>query len=55
MWDSVKFFKRIFLSKYKAYKNYLYYLNRLVIPNYNKLKFKLLKYIYNILVTSYLG
>jgi len=34
---------------------YIYYRNRLVIPNYNKLKLKLLKHVYNLLVASYLG
>ena len=47
--------RKIFLSNYEAYKNHLSYQNRLVILNYNKLKFKLLKYIYNLLIVSHLG
>jgi hypothetical protein len=53
--DGVRRFKKISLSKYKTYRDRLYYRNRLVIPNYNKLKLKLLKYIYNLLVAGYLG
>jgi len=55
MQDSIRRFKKISLSKYEAYGNRLYYQNRLVIPNYNKLKLKLLKYIYNLPVAGYLG
>jgi hypothetical protein len=55
MQDSIRRSKKISLSKYKAYRNRLYYRNRLVIPNYNKLKLKLLKHIYNLLVAGYLG
>ena len=45
--------KKNSLSKYKAYRNCLYYKNRLVVPNYDKLKLKLLKYIYNLLVAGH--
>jgi len=38
--------------KYKACGDRLYYRNRLVIPNHNKLKLKLFKYIYNLLVAG---
>ena len=51
--DGIRRSKRISLSKYKAYRNRLYYQNRLVIPNYNKLKLKLLKYVYNLLVAGH--
>jgi len=43
------------LSKCKAYRDRLYYKNHLVILNHNKLKLKLFKYVYNLLVASYLG
>jgi hypothetical protein len=55
MQDSIRRFKKISLSKYKARGNRLYYQNRLVIPNYNKLKLKLLKHVYNLPITGYLG
>ena len=45
----------ISLSKYEARGNYLYYRNRLVIPDYDELKLKLLEYIYDLLVAGYLG
>jgi len=44
--------KKISLSEYKARGNRLYYWNRLVVPNYNKLKLKLLKYVYDLPVTG---
>jgi len=53
--DGVRRFKKISLSEYKAYRDRLYYQNCLVIPNYNKLKLKLLKHVYNLLVAGYLG
>jgi hypothetical protein len=53
--DSIRRSKKISLSKYKAYRNRLYYRNHLVIPNYNKLKLKLLKYVYNLPITGYPG
>ena len=55
MQDGIRRSKKISLSKYKARGNRLYYQNRLVIPNYNKLKLKLLKHIYNLPVASHLG
>jgi len=55
MHDSIRRFKKISLSKCKACGNRLYYRNRLVIPNYNKLKLKLLKYVHDLLVAGYLG
>ena len=53
--NNVKRFKRISLSECKAYKDRLYYRNRLVIPNHDKLKLKLFKYIYDLLVAGHLG
>ena len=53
--DNIKYLKKISLSEYKAYRNRLYYQNHLVIPNYNKLKLKLLKHIYNLLVAGHPG
>jgi len=55
IWDSVRCSKRIFLSECKTYRDRLYYWNCLVIPDYNELKLKLLKYVYNLLVAGYLG
>jgi len=55
MQNGIRRSKKISLSKCKAYRNHLYYRNRLVIPNYNKLKLKLLKYIYDLPITGYLG
>ena len=46
---------KVSLSEYKAYRNRLYYRNRLVVPNYNKLKLKLLKHVYDLLVAGYPG
>ena len=51
--DGVRRPKKISLSKYKAYRNRLYYQNYLIIPNYDKLKLKLLKYVYNLLVAGH--
>ena len=48
-------YKKLILSKYKIKNSYIYYYNYIIIPNYNKLKVKLLYYIYNLLVDSYLG
>jgi len=53
--DSVRCSKKIFLSEYKARGERLYYQNRLVVPNHDKLKLKLLKHIYNLPVAGHLG
>jgi len=53
--DSIRYSKKISLSKCKAHRNYLYYWNHLVVPNYNKLKLKLLKHVHNLSVTSHLS
>ena len=55
IYDSIRYLKKISLSKYKAYKNLLYYRNRLVIPNHDELKLKLLKHVYGLLVASHPG
>jgi hypothetical protein len=55
MQDSIRRSKKISLSKYKARGNRLYYRNRLVIPNHNKLKLKLLKHVYNLPVAGHPG
>jgi len=55
MQNSIRRSKKISLSKYKACGNRLYYRNRLVIPNYNKLKLKLLKHVHDLPITGYLG
>jgi hypothetical protein len=55
MQDGIRRSKRISLSKCEACGNRLYYRNRLVIPNYNELKLKLLKHVYNLLVAGHPG
>ena len=55
MQDGIKRSKKISLSECKTYGNRLYYRNRLVIPNHDKLKLKLLKHVYNLPVAGYLG
>ena len=47
--------KGFFLNKYKAYRNYLYYWNCLVVLDHDELKLKLFKHIYNLLVASHLS
>jgi hypothetical protein len=53
--NGIKYSKKISLSECKACGNYLYYQNRLIIPDYNEFKLKLLKYIHNLLVARHLG
>ena len=53
--DGVRHSKKISLSECKACRNYLYYYNRLIVPDYDKLKLKLFKHVYNLLVISHLG
>jgi len=55
IWDGVRCSKRISLSECKAYRDHLYYWNCLVIPDYDKLKLKLLEYIHDLPIAGHLG
>ena len=48
MQNGIRYSKKISLSKCEACGNRLYYQNHLVIPNYDELKLKLLKYVYDL-------
>ena len=52
--NGIRCSKKISLSKYKTCRNYLYYQNHLVVPNYNELKLKLLKHVHNLPVADHL-
>ena len=53
--DGVRYSKKIFLNKCETCRNYLYYQNHLIVPDYNELKLKLFEHVYNLPVTGHLG
>jgi HrpA-like RNA helicase len=55
MQNSIRRSKKISLSKCEAYRNRLYYRNRLVIPNYDELKLKLLKHVHDLPIAGHPG
>jgi hypothetical protein len=55
MQDGIRRSKKISLSKCKTYGNRLYYRNRLVIPDHDKLKLKLLKHVHDLPIAGHPG
>ena len=53
--DGVRRSKKISLSECEAGGNRLYYRNRLVIPDHNELKLKLLEYVHDLPVAGHPG